>query len=78
MAKVNKYAAPCAYCGARVPPNGGSLWKEGRRWLVAHLDCADHGEARVIEYYSPTTGFRGTRNSRGVCEDAPCCGCCTF
>lgn len=25
-----------------------------------------------------SSGWSGTRNSRGRCEDAPCCGCCTF
>lgn len=25
-----------------------------------------------------SSGWSGTRNSRGRCEDAPCCGCCTY
>lgn len=25
-----------------------------------------------------SSGWSGTRNARGRCEDAPCCGCCTF
>lgn len=25
-----------------------------------------------------SSGESMTRNSRGRCEDAPCCGCCTF
>jgi hypothetical protein len=25
-----------------------------------------------------SSGWSGTRNSRGRCEDAPCCGCCTI
>lgn len=25
-----------------------------------------------------SSGWTGTRNNRGRCEDAPCCGCCTF
>lgn len=25
-----------------------------------------------------STGWRGYRNRRGRCEDAPCCGCCSF
>lgn len=25
-----------------------------------------------------STGWRGIRNRSGRCEDAPCCGCCTF
>jgi len=33
---------------------------------------------RVHTYYSPASGFSGVRNARGRCEDAPCCGCCTY
>lgn len=25
-----------------------------------------------------SSGWSGSRNSRGRCEDAPCCGCCTY
>ena len=25
-----------------------------------------------------SSGWTGTRNARGRCKDAPCCGCCTF
>lgn len=25
-----------------------------------------------------SSGWRGMRNRSGRCEDAPCCGCCTF
>jgi hypothetical protein len=28
--------------------------------------------------YFPSTGATITQNRRGICEDAPCCGCCTF
>lgn len=28
--------------------------------------------------YVPSTGFIGFRNPAGRCEDAPCCGCCTY
>jgi len=32
MARTNKYPAPCAECGSRVPKNGGALVKEGRAY----------------------------------------------
>ena len=77
MAKrVNKYPGRCYYCGATVPANGGHIWKVGRKWAVAHLDCDEHGEARVIEVRF-SSGETMTVNSRGRCEDAPCCGCCS-
>ena len=74
---VNRYPATCSVCNATVPANGGNMRKVGSRWEVRHLACGD-GEARVVEFYSPVTGWRGTRNSRGLCIDAPACGCCTF
>ena len=75
---VNRYPATCAECGARVETGAGRLTKEDGRWTVRHLACDDAGGSEVMEYYSPATGFYGTRNKRGLCEDAPCCGCCTF
>lgn len=75
--KANKYRAACAACGSMVQPNAGELSKVDGQWQVRHLACAD-GVGRVIETYIPSTGWRGTRNARGLCEDAPCCGCCTF
>lgn len=32
--------------------------------------------ARVTTFRT-SSGWTGTRNSRGRCIDAPCCGCCT-
>lgn len=76
--RVNKYRATCATCGASVAPHAGKLEKDGSAWIVRHLACADAGAPAVVELYIPSTGYRGTRNARGRCEDAPCCGCCTF
>ena len=52
--------------------------KSGGRWVGAHLACSDAGAPSVIEVYIPSTGTRLYQNSGGRCEDAPCCGCCTF
>jgi len=75
--RANRYPGNCRVCGGRVARNAGSLEKLGGRWTVAHLDCARTGEAEVVTFHSPTTGWTGTQNRRGRCEDAPCCGCCT-
>jgi hypothetical protein len=61
-----------------VPANAGSLSRENGSWVVRHLACDEAGQGEVITYYSLVTGFMGTRNRRGLCEDAPCCGCCTM
>ncbi len=73
---TNKYPGPCEHCGQRVPAQGGTLRKEGRRWIVAHLSCGDTGTDRVIVIQ--TSGGTFYQNKRGRCEDAPCCGCCTI
>ena len=73
---VNRYPAPCSVCGTTVPANGGTARRVGRRWLVTHLACAD-GSPSVYEVRTGS-GWSGTRNIKGRCEDAPCCGCCTF
>ena len=73
---TNKYPANCTTCGARVPVNGGKLSKQGRTWAVQHLACAEAG-APAVHSITFNSGDTVTVNSRGRCEDAPCCGCCT-
>lgn len=73
---VNKYPAACAVCGATVPARAGSLQKSGSRWAVTHPAC-EGGEPSVIEI-TLASGYSMRRNRRGTCEDAPCCGCCSF
>ena len=62
----------------------GASWD--RLAKVWTIDSARAEEARklvaskrqsVLHYYSPSTGATVYRNKRGLCEDAPCCGCCT-
>lgn len=74
---VNKYAAICAICTAPVPPGGGTMQRQGRRWRVTHLACDDTGDPVVIRVRVGGNPRVYTRNARGRCEDAPCCGCCT-
>jgi len=73
--KVNRYAARCSVCSNVVNENAGELQWSGRRWEVKHLACAASDTPSVIEIR--TSGGTFTRNARGTCEDAPCCGCCT-
>jgi hypothetical protein len=77
---VNRYAGPCHICKANIPASGGLLVPiPGRRARVAvHLACHDEGAPQVVEYRTHPDGpVLMTRNVRGTCEDAPCCGCCT-
>ena len=73
---VNRYAGKCAYCSGHVPANGGNLVKKGRNWMPVHLACQESGKAEVVTF-TFSSGQTMTRNSRGRCEDAPCCGCCS-
>ncbi len=83
---VNRYAAPCCYCKATVPPSGGRCWRRGARWIATHEACALEARAarkpgsprrRAVDSFV-IGGKDFIRNSRGRCEDAPCCGCCTI
>ena len=72
----NRFPATCAVCGTRVAARAGTVQSIGGSWLATyHLACAS-GSPQVYEVR--TSGWTGTRNVRGRCEDAPCCGCCTF
>jgi hypothetical protein len=72
---VNKYAAPCGTCGHRVPPNGGTVRRVGRRWVTEHLACEGGTPAVIATTFN--SGATVYQNARGRCEDAPCCGCCS-
>ena len=72
----NRYKASCSVCGSMVPANGGTLTKKGRNWDVRHLAC-DKGQSSVVSFYFEGSGKTMTRNAKGMCIDAPCCGCCT-
>jgi hypothetical protein len=73
---TNRYAATCAVCDCTVPANGGRLTKGRRGWEVRHPAC--EGGASSVVQFRFSSGATMTRNRRGRCEDAPCCGCCTF
>jgi hypothetical protein len=73
---VNRFGGACAVCSGRVPAKGGTLVRSGGVYRPVHLACAA-GEPRVVTVRFGD-GATYTRNSRGRCEDAPCCGCCTI
>lgn len=73
--KPNRYPGKCAVCGSRVPKNGGQLVRDADGWAPVHMACSG-GTPEVIEIRF-STGATVTRNRNGLCEDAPCCGCCS-
>ena len=80
--KVNRYGGTCPYCQGHVAKQAGVLVERGVRgrkggvWAPAHLACVGGNSAQVSTLV--IGGQVYTRNSRGRCEDAPCCGCCTI
>lgn len=77
----NQYGAICHYCGRGVHPGCGTMWKFRSRYYVAHPACAKAKtrDSRPDEPSSIVIGGKEyTRNAKGRCEDAPCCGCCTI
>jgi hypothetical protein len=86
----NRYPSTCNRCETYVPARAGTLSRAGSRWNVTCPDCTagaadEPSEALAwsrgdsVSYGVVTSsGWRGIRNRRGRCEDAPCCGCCTF
>ena len=76
---VNRYPGPCSQCGARVPALGGNLVRVSGQLRPVHLCCDDvTSPTRSVVEFRFSSGEVATRNVRGRCEDAPCCGCCTF
>lgn len=71
---VNRYPGSCAKCGSHVSAKAGACSKVNGAWRVFHLACRDGGSVVSITFNS---GHTITRNARGTCEDAPCCGCCS-
>ena len=64
----------------------GCVWNARRRMWLATPENADQAQD-IVEHQSQETnvdvfefssGPVAYRNKRGLCEDAPCCGCCTF
>jgi hypothetical protein len=54
--------------------NGRADWEPSEETFGIVPD--PRGGDRVIEIR--TSGGTFYRNAKGTCEDAPCCGCCTF
>ncbi len=76
--------ADCASPGAAVtveveegaPGHGPGCYGE----CDGLYDCSApaSGGYRTVSYEVRTSGGTFYRNRAGRCEDAPCCGCCTF
>jgi hypothetical protein len=67
-----RYPGRCSATGARIKP-GATIYYDPatkRATLAPVLNS--------ITFIGENGPNHFTRNSRGRCEDAPCCGCCTI
>lgn len=69
-----RFSGACRGCDSLVKP--GDTIVTGGRGRTYHVDCS--GQKDVMTIHFPSSGTTIYRNARGTCEDAPCCGCCTF
>jgi len=67
-----KYPGKCSRSGARINPGDFILFNTASRTAELQPD------ADRITFYGEHGPKHFTRNRRGRCEDAPCCGCCTI
>ena len=85
MIMTAKYPGVCSISGARIRPGDRIEWNRKTRKAVLVVDDTDTMASEtcavltspVSHVYRFASGAVGYRNKRGLCEDAPCCGCCT-
>lgn len=76
---INRYPGQCVQCHEYVPAGLGTVTKRNRAWRIDCNACTGRmPENSGVVCVRTSSGWSGTRNARGRCEDAPCCGCCTF
>ena len=78
MMLAAKYPGTCACCGE--PFNAGD-WINYQRSTKEVIACPNCHEQEPWDYEQDERGadYGGRRyyqNPKGICEDAPCCGCC--
>lgn len=77
-----KYPGRCIRTGASIQPGDAIIWHGRGRAELAASDPEAAGRylarslARSVSDVWYIGGREYYRNKRGLCEDAPCCGCC--
>lgn len=66
---IAKYDGTCRSCGGAIEAGEEIKWSRGAG--ARHINCG----ASSARYGITQEGTRAYR-SNGMCEDAPCCGCC--
>lgn len=85
MIMTAKYPGRCAETGARIKP-GDTIDYNKKTKKATLVDSGNDSLTRserayltsdVSHVYRFSSGAVAYRNKKGLCEDAPCCGCCT-
>ncbi len=71
---VSKFSSKCRGCGGQIRKGEMIVKNQNKVWVCAN--CGD-GQATAAPGYAigARTSYR-SRRGNGMCEDAPCCGCC--
>ena len=69
-----KYAGRCSRTGAPIRAGDEIVYDTTTR--TAWITCEDDIDTITLNDQGQYRTF--TRNARGRCIDAPCCGCCTI
>lgn len=86
-----RYAGTCTTCNGTIRP-GDEIEHAGRGLTYHAGTCAEQHDpdatpapstssrrrGRRVHTVRTSSGWVGYQNARGRCEDAPCCGCCTY
>ena len=69
----------CAACSGADADDAEPVREDAAAGFQRGTLATDRRLARSgLSVFRFSSGATMTRNSRGRCEDAPCCGCCTF
>ena len=71
-----KFDGKCRECGSGLKAGDKAYWY-GRGKVYGTSCHSMNNERKIVSFYFPGSGEYAYQNSKGRCEDAPCCGCCT-
>ena len=71
MLMTAKYPGKCSKTGRDILPGDRIIYNRMSRKATLVSGT------RSATFYANGTATTVYRNARGLCEDAPCCGCCT-
>ena len=74
---IARYPGTCARTGRAIRP-GDVITFNGNRKAVLVQQQHNDLVSDTIVFFGDSGAREFYRNRNGRCEDAPCCGCCTY